>query len=389
MTSAITARRLFDGEHWLDDQAVLLDGEHISAVLPRDALAAADREAAIQCDLLAPGFIDLQVNGGGGVMLNNDPTPEGLAKMTTGHRGFGTTSMMPTLISDTPDTHQAGARAIASAIAEGNRSVLGLHIEGPFFDLEKRGTHKADMIREADDDDIAWLESLTGFPVILTLAPEHTHPGQIAALTRAGIRVCAGHTNASHEQLRASIAEGLRGFTHLFNAMSPLSSREPGAVGTALDDEHTWAGVIADGFHVHPASIRIAQRCKPRGKLFLVSDAMATVGSESLGFEIYGERIEVDNGRLINAEGALAGSAIGLIDAVRICHQQVGLALDECLRMASLYPAQFLELDNTLGRIQVGHRADLVHIDDSFTVLDTWVAGQHQPHHPTPDRQTA
>jgi N-acetylglucosamine-6-phosphate deacetylase len=217
---------------------------------------------------------------------------------------------------------------------------------------------------------------------MLTLAPEHTHPGQIRRLTDAGLLVCAGHSDASYEQVQAALAQGLRGFTHLFNAMSPLQGRAPGVVGAALDSGAAWVGIIADGHHVHPASIRIAARSLPAGKLLLVSDGMSTVGSAATACEIYDERIELRDGRLVNAEGALAGSAIGMNEAVRISHQRVGLPLAECLRMASLYPASFLRLDNRLGRIAPGYRADLVALDGQFNVLATWVAGSHQKHRP-------
>jgi N-acetylglucosamine-6-phosphate deacetylase len=218
-------------------------------------------------------------------------------------------------------------------------------------------------------------------PLVVTLAPEHTRSGQIKQLTDAGVRVCAGHTNANYQHIKQALAEGLIGFTHLFNAMSPLTAREPGVVGAALEDPNSWAGLIADGHHVHATSIGLAHRAKASGKLCLVTDAMATVGSDSDSFELYGETISVQDGRLVNAQGVLAGSAIGMIDGVRYCHQVVGLDLGECLRMASLYPAQFLEQAGMLGQLRAGTRADLVFFDDSFTVGHTWVAGAHAEHH--------
>ncbi len=380
LSRVIIAERLFDGDQWYADHCILLDGSRIAAVLPRSQLPRTLSCPTQACATIAPGFLDLQVNGGGGMMLNNAPTMDTINRIVHSHRKCGTTGILPTLISDTPEVQRAGVAAVAQAIAAGNAGVLGVHIEGPFFAPAKRGTHQAAMIRRIEPTDISWLQSLSGFPVVLTLAPEQVQPGQIAQLVEAGIRVCAGHTNATYEQVQLAIAEGLRGFTHLFNAMSQLNARSPGAVGAALDDNSTWAGVIADGHHVHPATIRLASRIKPPGKLFLISDAMATVGSAATGFDLYDERIEIHDGRLVNSEGVLAGSAIGLIEAVRITHQQVGLPLEECLRMASLYPAQFLELDNELGRIIAGHRADLVHFDQQFNVLDTWVAGQHLHH---------
>jgi N-acetylglucosamine-6-phosphate deacetylase len=236
------------------------------------------------------------------------------------------------------------------------------------------------MIRALEASDLAWLCALQKFPVMLTLAPEQITAQQLRTLADAGLLLCAGHTNGDYTSIRQAIDSGLRGFTHLFNAMSPLTAREPGTVGAALEDGNTWAGIIADGHHVHPAVISLAKRCKAPGKLLLVSDAMATVGAIEDSFEIYGERIKVRDGRLVNAEGKLAGSAIALIDGVRIAHQLSGIELGECLRMASLYPAAFLKLDCELGRLQKGYRADLISFTADYHVTDTWVAGQHQEH---------
>lgn len=378
LKQAIAAERLFDGEAWLTRHAVIIADGYIQALLPRAELPSDIPVVNLPDGILAPGLIDVQVNGGGGVMFNNALTAEGLAGIAAAHRRCGTTAIMPTLISDTPRARQAAVSAAESAIGMGDTGILGLHIEGPFFDPGRRGTHKAEMIRPMAAADLAWLCKPREFPVMLTLAPEHLAPGQIRSLTAAGILVCAGHTNASHDQIKSAIAEGLRGFTHLFNAMSALTAREPGTVGAALDDPDTWAGIIADGHHVHPVTIRLAQRAKRRGKLMLVSDAMSTVGSHMKYVDIYGERIEESDGRLVNAEGNLAGSAISLLDGVRFSHREVGMELGECLRMASLYPAEFLGLGHLLGRIQAGYRADLVCFDEHFAATDTWLAGAHR-----------
>jgi N-acetylglucosamine-6-phosphate deacetylase len=330
--------------------------------------------------ILAPGFIDLQVNGGGGVMLNNQPCRETVERIAAAHRATGTTGMLPTLISDRFETQQAAVEGVRAARDAGNPAILGIHLEGPFFEPARRGVHRADRIRPATGADLEWLCGLSDLPVVLTLAPEQFETADLERLAAAGLLLCAGHTNASYAQMQSAVDAGLRGVTHLFNAMSPLQSREPGTVGAALEEDRLWVGIIADGHHVHPASLRLACRSKPRGKVLLVTDAMATVGSDSDCFELYGERITLRDGRLVNAAGVLAGSAIGMIDAVRICHEQVGLPLAECLRMASLYPAQFLGLERQLGRLAPGHRADLVHFDEAFRVSDTWIAGQHQAH---------
>lgn len=377
---ALTSSRLFDGEAWHENHAVLVKGENIVALCPANDIPANIPITDLGDATLAPGLIDIQVNGGGGELFNNRPDPETVAKIAMAHRRFGTTGIMPTIISDTPAVQQAAASAVATARARGELGVLGLHIEGPCFAPAKRGTHKASMIRTLQQSDLDWLCQLQAFPVILTLAPEHAEPGQIAALTESGLILCAGHTEADIDCIKRAIAAGLRGFTHLFNAMSPLTARSPGAIGAALEDTETWAGIIADGHHVHPANIKLAQRCKPRGKLLLVSDAMATVGAQNDSFELYGERIQACEGRLVNAEGKLSGSAIALIDAVQIAHRQAGIALDECLRMASLYPATFLQLEQQLGRLRAGYRADIISFDSDFNVGNTWVAGVAAAH---------
>ena len=255
-----------------------------------------------------------------------------------------------------------------------------MHLEGPFFNPARAGAHDAAMIRAPADDDIAWLCSLQDVPLLLTLAPEQLPAEQLAQLANSGIIVCAGHTQASFEQMEAAAKAGLSGVTHLFNAMQASSAREPGTVGAALGIDQLWAGIIADGHHVHPENIRLAHDAKPAGKLLLVSDAMATVGSNENTFELYGETIHASNGRLVNAQGKLAGSAIGLIEAVAFVSSAVKLPLEECLRMASLYPASVLGLQHKLGKIKTGYRADLVHFDEDFSVHHTWLAGRHQQH---------
>ncbi|MEE4143788.1 MAG: N-acetylglucosamine-6-phosphate deacetylase [Halieaceae bacterium] len=377
---AISAPSIFDGAHFLQDHCVIVRGDTLQGVVPLAECPAGVALTALPDGILAPGLIDLQVNGGGDLMFNNAPCRETLDAMLGAHRATGTTAMMPTLISDTDAAREQAVAAVRAARAAGNSGILGIHLEGPYFEPGRRGAHRADMIRTPTPGDIAWLCALTDLQVILTLAPEHVGPGQIRQLSASGIHVCAGHTNASHARITAAIAQGLQGVTHLFNAMSPLAGREPGTVGAALAEDRLWAGIIADGHHVHPANIRLAQRVKPAGRLVLVSDAMATVGGRNDSFFLYGEQVGVDSGKLVNGDGVLAGSAIGMIDAVGYCARTVGIPLEECLRMASLYPAAILGLDDRLGRIAGGYRADLVHFDADFVVRNTWQAGHHQRH---------
>ena len=377
---ALLGARIFDGNSFLYDQAVVIESDQIIKVVPLKGLDDGIETIDLNGGVLAPGFIDLQVNGGGGAFFTNDTSVSGLQTMLDGHRPTGTTSMLPTMISDTREVHQSGVKAIADAVEQGMKGILGVHIEGPFFAMAKRGAHNKIYIRTMDSDDLEWITNIEGFKVLVTLAPEKTQPGQIKALSDAGVVVCAGHTNGEYEDVVRGINEGLTGFTHLYNAMSPQSGREPGVVGAALESDNTWCGIIADNHHVHVGSIKVALAAKPQGKLYLVSDAMSTVGSEKKSFTIYGEEIFEKGGALVNAEGRLAGSAIGMIDAVRITHKDVGVSLEEALRMSSLYPAEFMQLEGELGRVKHGYRADLVHFSEEFVVQNTWVAGDHQAH---------
>jgi N-acetylglucosamine-6-phosphate deacetylase len=377
---AISAPSIFDGAHFLQNHCVVVRGETVERLMPLAQCPAGLDVVALPEGTLAPGLIDLQVNGGGDLLFNNQPAEQTLIAMLEAHRATGTTAMMPTLISDTPATREQAVSAVRAARAGGHAGILGIHLEGPYFEVARRGAHRAEMIRPPRAEDIAWLCSLTDLKVIVTLAPEHAATGQIRQLSASGIHVCAGHTNASHAQLVAAMQEGLEGVTHLFNAMSPLTGREPGTVGTALAENALWAGIIADGHHVHPANIRLAQRAKPAGRLVLVSDAMATVGGRRDSFSLYGEELSLEGDKLVNGDGVLAGSAIGMIDAVGYAARTVGIPLEECLRMASLYPAAILGLDDRLGRIASGYRADLVHFDGDFSVHNTWLAGHHLRH---------
>lgn len=377
---AISAPSIFDGARFLYDHCVVIESGVVRQVLPAGELPQGTELVALPGGTLAPGLIDLQVNGGGDLMFNDRPCAATLATMLDAHRATGTTAMMPTLISATRDCQQQAVAAVRAACAAGNPGILGIHLEGPFFEIARRGAHRADLVRPAREEDIAWLCSLADLRLIVTLAPEHAAPGQIRALAASGIHVCAGHTNATHRQMMAAAEQGMTGVTHLFNAMSQPAPREPGAVGAALAEDALWAGIIADGHHVHPANIRLAQRCKPPGRLVLVSDAMATVGGRLTTFSLYGEDISASGGKLVNAAGVLAGSAIGMIDAVAYANAVVGIGLEECLRMASLYPAAILGLDDRLGRIATAYRADLVHFDEGFTVRNTWVAGERRQH---------
>ena len=376
-TRALVNARVLVDDGFRDDLAVLLDdGGDIAALVPASqARTQADEVDDLAGGWLAPGFIDAQVNGGGGVLFNNDTSVEAIAAIGRAHRRFGTTGFLPTLISDDAEVMARAIDATRAAIAAGVPGVLGVHLEGPYIAPARKGTHDAGKFRVPDAAEVAMATSLDNGITLITLAPEQVPLATIRAMAARGAIVVAGHTAASYEQARAGLEAGLRGFTHLYNAMSPLQGREPGAVGAALEDRDSWCGVIVDGVHVHPGSLRVALAAKPRGKLFLVTDAMPMVGSDDPAFALYGEVITAVDGVVRNAAGALAGSALDMATAVRNCVRLLGLPLDEAARMASTYPADFLGLGGRCGRIAAGLRADLVLLDESLAVRSTWIAG--------------
>ena len=374
---ALVNGRVLQDDGFHEGLAVLVDGNgRIQALLPEDQ---GRSHAAEVHDLkggwLLPGFIDVQVNGGGGVLFNNDPSPEGIAAIGRAHRRFGTTGFLPTLISDRPEVMQRAIAATREAIAAGVPGVLGVHLEGPYLAPARKGTHNADRFRVPDAAELEMVTSLDNGVTLVTLAPEQVPVESIRAMVARGAIVCAGHSAASYEQARAGLEAGIRGFTHLYNAMSPLQGREPGMVGAALEDREAFVGIIADGVHVHPASLRVALAAKPRGTVLLVTDAMPMVGSAAPTFELYGETITAVEGVVRNAAGALAGSALDMATAVRNCVQLLGLPLEAAARMASTYPARLLGLQSRLGRIAPGWQADLVLLDAQLQVTRTWIGG--------------
>ncbi|MDE2070362.1 MAG: N-acetylglucosamine-6-phosphate deacetylase [Gammaproteobacteria bacterium] len=369
--------RVLTPEGWRDDLAVHVEGERIARLTGQTAARA--RGTGIH-DLegryLLPGFIDCQVNGGGGVLFNDQPNVDGIHAIAAAHRRLGTTGLLPTLISDSTEVMRSAVAAVDAAIGAHTPGVLGIHIEGPYLAPARKGVHDADVLRAPTVAEIAGITSLRLGRTLLTLAPECVRPETLRDLTAAGVIVAAGHTAGDYAAIRSALDQGVRGFTHLFNAMTQLGSREPGAVGAALEDRASWCGVIVDGRHVHPATLRVALAAKPSGKLFLVSDAMPPVGSSQQTFTLNGETIMVRNGACETAAGVLAGSVLSMHDAVRNCVQLLGLPLAEAARMASTYPADFLGLEESHGRIAPGCQADFTVMDADFIVHETWIGGR-------------
>ena len=375
MHTAVIAPNIYDGFERHGPSAILIEDRRIVGRVPQGEVPSHYSVERLPGGILVPGLIDLQVNGGGGVLLNNDPTAEGLAAVAGGHASAGVARVLATVISDRREVTAAFVEAGVTAAGDPDSGILGVHVEGPFFSPDRNGVHRRSSLRALDRADWDWIRRAATVPAILTLAPEQVDPDDIRKMVELGVRVSAGHTNATHAEVVRAIDAGLSGFTHLFNAMRPMSGREPGVVGTALSSPDTWCGIIADGIHVHLESLRLAFNAKPRGKMYLVSDAMATVGAREKSFELYGETIREVDGRLVNLEGRLAGSAISLTDAVRFCVTELKLPFDEAVTMASRYPAEYLRVDDRFGSLLPGRMADLTWFDDQLNVTGLWRAG--------------
>jgi N-acetylglucosamine-6-phosphate deacetylase len=374
--TALVNGRILAGERIVSSRTVLLSDGRIEAVTdPKDPRCHDAVRIDLENQILLPGFIDVQVNGGGGVLFNDDPSVETIRAIGAAHRSFGTTGFLPTLISDDLDTIGQAIAAVQSSVDGHLSSALGIHIEGPFLNWARRGVHDPKHLRRLDNGVISLLCSLRGGRTVLTLAPEMTTVDMIAQLTAGGIIISAGHSDANYAQTSAAIGHGVRGFTHLFNAMAPLAPREPGIVGAALYDQTTWCGIIADGHHVDPVMLKLALRCKRHDRFMLVTDAMPAVGSSAPTFVLQGRTIHVVDGVCRDENGTLAGTALDMATAVRNAVSLLDLELAEAARMASEYPAAFLGLDHELGRIAPGYRANLVLLDDTLKVQRTWIEG--------------
>ena len=374
MGIALVNGRVLAGGALVEGQSVLIDNGKIAAVVAEEDLPANVATRDLDGGILVPGFIDTQVNGGGGRLFNDDPSVGTIAAIGAAHRKFGTTGFLPTLISDDLDKIEAAMAAVKAAIDARVPGVLGIHVEGPFLNHAKKGIHDAAKLRELGPAEMALLTRPTGGRTLATLAPEMVSPASIRELADAGVIVSAGHSNATADCIGEALANGLTGFTHLFNAMSQLTSREPGVVGGALNDDSSWCGIIVDGHHVDPMVLRIALRATPLRRFMLVSDAMPSVGGSEDWFMLGDQRIEVADGKCTSADGTLAGSHLDMAQAVRNAVAMLGLELGEAVAMASANPAAFLGLDD-IGRIAPGYRADLVLLDDALGVVESWIGG--------------
>jgi N-acetylglucosamine-6-phosphate deacetylase len=376
MAFALTGARVFDSESIRNGLAVVLDGTRIVEVAAVEKLAKGIERRVLNGGLLVPGFIDVQVNGGGGALLNDSPTVNTVRRIAESHRKFGTTGMLPTVITDAPEILSKAIAAVKAARAENIPGVLGIHIEGPFLDRERKGAHEAQFIREMTEADVAQIAAVDCGSVMLTLAPNRVAPDLITSLVGKGVLVSLGHSEANLAEVTMALASGARAFTHLFNAMSQLNGRQPGMVGAALTDHDSYCGLIADGFHVHDAAMKVALAAKPHNRIMLVTDAMPTAAGGPDSFELQGRKIHLKNGKLQLDDDTLAGSNLTMDEAVRFCVEKLNVGLEDALRMASLNPASFLRRDHELGRVKPGYLASLVHLDDDLHVLETWIDGK-------------
>jgi N-acetylglucosamine-6-phosphate deacetylase len=375
---AYTGARIFDGDQWWERSALVVNGDRIEGIIAADSPTDAER-VPLDGGILAPGFIDLQVNGGGGALFNLTPDVPTIATICSAFARFGTTATLPTLITDTPEKNRLAVAAGIAAVEQQVPGFLGLHIEGPHLAVSRKGAHDPALIRPMEEADLqALVEARKRLPnLLVTVAAETVRPDQIRRLADAGIVVSIGHSDAPYPVVRAAIEAGATMVTHLFNAQSQLGNRDGGVVGAALDLGDVWAGVIADGIHVSAVSLGVALRAKRGpGRIFLVTDAMSPTGTDAESFVLTGQTVYRKNGALRLADGTLAGADLTMIQAITYVHRTLGVPLEETLRMASLYPAQALGVAGERGSLTPGLRSDLVHLSDDLDVRQTIIGGE-------------
>ncbi len=375
-----TGARIFDGERFHDERALIVKDGHVEAIVGLNDLPEGE-VARLAGGVLSAGFVDAQVNGGGGRMLNDEPSPDSMYMIADGHRPYGTTALLPTLITDTAAATAAAIEAAKVAV-KSNRGVAGLHLEGPHLAPARKGAHLAELMRPVEDRDVkAFIAAREAIGTLLvTMAAEQVTVAQVRELSEAGVIVSIGHSDSTSEAAEARFDAGARGVTHLFNAMSQLAHRAPGLVGAAIDHPAVWCGIIADGHHVDPKALRTALRAKRgEGRLFFVTDAMSLVGSQTDTFTLNGRTVRRERGgfcsKLVLSDGTLAGSDVDMASTIRYGVTYLDLTLAEALRMATLYPARFLRLADR-GHLSPGARADLVHFTDAIEVTATWLSGE-------------
>lgn len=379
MITAFNRGRIVTAQGLATGQSILCADGRILGFVADDTVPSDAARVDLGGNTLMPGFIDVQVNGGGGVLFNDAPTVDGLSTIARAHAAFGTTGLMPTVISTGIANIRKAIAAVDEAIVQGIPGILGIHIEGPYLSPKRRGIHNPGVFPRLDDEAVRILSSLQHGKTMVTLAPDAVPIAAVEALVQAGVIVCIGHSDASYDDAMAVLKAGARGFTHLFNAMSPLQTRAPGVVGAALDDQTSWCGIITDGHHVHPAALRIAYACRGANKLMLVTDAMPPVGSAQKSFVLQGRTIRAENGLCLGPDGTLAGSATDMATVVHKGMEFLKIVdFATAAKLSSGNAADFLGLSGEVGRIAVGARADFVLLDDSFKLKATFIGGELQ-----------
>jgi N-acetylglucosamine-6-phosphate deacetylase len=373
MMQVLYGARLFDGEKMLDDAALVIEGTRIAAIVPVAERPMPGRD--LGGGILSPGLIDIQVNGGGGTLFNETPTPEGMRAIAQAHRRDGTTGLLPTVVTDTPEVLAAALEAARAAVAERVPGVLGIHVEGPFIDPRRKGAHSPELIRPMTPADADRLIDARTPTMLVTIAPVSVSESLIRRLSGAGVILSLGHSEATDSEALRAFDAGISAVTHLYNAMSPLTHRAPGVVGATLVRPDIICGLITDGHHVAPTAVRVALAAKGSDGIALISDAMSPAVGGPDEFFLQGRPAFRRNGKLVLEDGTLAGSAISLMDAVRWLHHELSLDLAVALKMATVTPARLLRLDAEIGRLRSGMRADLVHIGDDLGVRETWIEG--------------
>ncbi|WP_454442654.1 N-acetylglucosamine-6-phosphate deacetylase [Vibrio bathopelagicus] len=374
---ALSNCKIYTGSDVLTDHAVVIENELIKKVCPISELPEGIEIRDLNGANLSPGFIDLQLNGCGGVMLNDEITAETMQIMHKANLQSGCTSFLPTLITSSDEDMRAVITAAREYHNQYQNQSLGLHLEGPYLNVAKKGIHSVDHIRKSDSEMIELICENSDLVAKVTLAPELNDPEHIERLRKAGVVVSIGHTNATYAEARQGFESGITFATHLFNAMTPMVGREPGVVGAIYDTPEVYAGIIADGFHVDYANIRIAHKIKGE-KLVLVTDATAPAGADMEYFIFVGKKVYYRDGKCVDENGTLGGSALTMIEAVQNTVEHAGIALDEALRMATLYPATAIGVESKLGRIKKGMVANLAVFDRDFNVKATVVNGQYE-----------
>ena len=375
---SVSGARIFDGETWYDGAALLIEFGYVTSIVASADIPGHAERVVLDGGMIVPGFIDLQVNGGGGVLFNNAPTLDAIRTICSAHAQFGTTALLPTLITDTAEINEKAIAAGVEAAAAHVPGFIGLHLEGPHLALSRKGTHDPSLIRPMDEDDLQRLCAAARAlqNLLCTVAAETVPPEQIARLVEAGAIVSIGHSDAGYDQAMAAFDAGASMATHLFNAMSQLGNREPGIVGAVLDRPEVHAGLIADGIHVHAASMGAALRAKRGpGHIFLVTDSMSQTGTDLKTIELNGRTITRADGALRLADGTLAGADLDMIDAVNFVIDRLGLSPEEAFRMAALYPARAIGVDDRLGHLRPSAEASFVHLSGQRRVQSTWIAG--------------